>query len=117
MYEPGTLICSRPRLETKLQRVRLEAELIFGATAATGGHVNFFVSCVNFYENNAKCSINLPQNQATLHTLRKFSLNFYATLHTLRVKAVKFTHFAQIHVLLLLFGGESIYSLEISILP
>ena len=65
MYEPGTLICSRPRLETKLQRVRLEAELIFGATAATGGHVNFFVSCVNFYENNAKCSINLPQNYFT----------------------------------------------------
>ena len=24
------------------------SELIFGATAATGGRVNFFVSCVNF---------------------------------------------------------------------
>ena len=97
MYEPGTLICSRPRLETKLQRVRLEAELIFGATAATGGHVNFFVSCVNFYENNAKCSINLPQNQATLHTLRKFITNFYATLHTLRKFMTNF--YATLHTL------------------
>ena len=32
-------------------------KLIFGVTSATGGRVNFFVSCVNFLKNNAKCYI------------------------------------------------------------
>ena len=32
-----------------------QSELIFGATSAIGGCVNFFVSCVNFLKNNAKC--------------------------------------------------------------
>ena len=38
-------------------------ELIFGATSATGGRVNFFVSCVNFLKNNAKCfTISTPND-------------------------------------------------------
>ena len=38
-----------------LQNDPLNPELIFGATSATGGRVNFSVSCVNFLKNNAKC--------------------------------------------------------------
>ena len=39
------------------QKSTFFAELIFGATSATGGRANFFVSCVNFLKNNAKCYI------------------------------------------------------------
>ena len=47
-------------------------ELIFGGTSGTGGRVNFFVSCVNFLKNNAKCYIiSTPKGRFQLDFLRK----------------------------------------------
>ena len=47
-------------------------KLIFGGTSGTGGRVNFFVSCVNFLKNNAKCYIiSTPKGRFQLDFLRK----------------------------------------------
>ena len=46
-----------------VQKSDLKAELIFGATAATGGRVKFLNSCVNFSENNPNYFIISPQKR------------------------------------------------------
>ena len=56
---PGTNSCDKYEFVTKQIHTFMPCfsptELIFGATSATDGRVNFFVSCVNFLKNNAKC--------------------------------------------------------------
>jgi len=51
---------------------KVVAELIFGGTSGTGGRVNFFVNCVNFLKNKAKCYIiSTPKDRLQLDCLRK----------------------------------------------